>query len=565
MMIIKRLATALCMVLWASAAEAQSSSWVQIEARPSEAQARERAEFWSGSLPDVQGYRLSSGWYGVALGPYSEAEALNVLDQLRLSARIPRDSFISDGATYRTQFFSGAPSANSTLTPAPAPVVLEAGEETVQEARRNERLLSREERALIQTALKWEGVYTSTIDADFGPGTRRAMSGWQEANGFEPTGVMTTRQRGTLLEAYQSAVAALSMTPTVESLAGVSLDLPLGMVAFDRYEPPFAHFRSTTDDDVQVILISQRGDRGTLRSLYDVMQTLEIIPLEGRRALRRNDFTIAGNDGDTISHSFAQLSGDEIKGFTLVWPADDAKRQRLALSAMQASFETLDGVLPDNAGSGSQDIDFLAGLQIRRPVRARSGFYVDARGGVLTTDLAVQQCTRVTIGDDVEMVVAATDGDLGLAYLQPGQSLAPLAIAELAAQEPRLQSDVAVSGYSFGGVLQAPSLTYGVFSDVKGLDGDMRVQRLEIPAEAGDAGGPVFEASGKVMGVLLDTAEGARKLPGNVAFALDASVVAEFLAANGVATAAGAAADGLAPEDLTLLAADMTVLVNCWN
>ena len=109
------------------------------------------------------------------------------------------------------------------------------------------------------------------------------------------------------------------------------------------------------------------------------------------------------------------------------------------------------------------------------------------------------------------------------------------------------------------------TLTYGTFSDVKGLDGDVRVQRLEVLSEPGDAGGPVFDASGAVMGILLDAESGARQLPGSVAFALDASVLAEFLATNGLAMPASAPESDMAPEDLTILAADMTVLVSCWN
>ena len=34
---------------------------------------------------------------------------------------------------------------------------------------------------------------------------------------------------------------------------------------------------------VRVLLISQSGDQGTLFGLYDIMQTLEIVPMEGPR------------------------------------------------------------------------------------------------------------------------------------------------------------------------------------------------------------------------------------------------------------------------------------------
>ena len=117
----------------------------------------------------------------------------------------------------------------------------------------------------------------------------------------------------------------------------------------------------------------------------------------------------------------------------------------------------------------------------------------------------------------------------------------------------------------FGGVLSAPTLTFGTFEDVKGLDGDARLARLEIASEDGDAGGPVFDATGAVAGMLLPRDEGTRRLPGSVAFAADAPVLAEFLSSNGVEALASDATGAIAAEDLTLAAMDLTVLVSCWN
>ena len=183
----------------------------------------------------------------------------------------------------------------------------------------------------------------------------------------------------------------------------------------------------------------------------------------------------------------------------------------------------------------------------------------------MTTTDAVLQCSRITLNEDVEAEVTASDEARGLALLRPRTTLAPLAVARLASVEPRLQSEVVVAGYSFGGVLGAPSLTYGTLADVRGLDGDPDVQRLEVALEPGDAGGPVFNEAGAVAGMLLSEETGARQLPGDVAFAADAPVLAQFLAANGLTALDETSSDNLAPEDLTLLAADLTVLVNCWN
>lgn len=562
MKIFMRVAAFLLVAIWGQLASAQT--WVQIEAQPNETQALVRAADYASRLPDVNGFRLNSGWYAVVLGPYSEDEARGVLLQLRGQRAIPSDAFIADGRNFRDPIFG---SGDRTALVAPTTEPLEPGEETLAEAQRGERDLTREDREIIQIALRWEGFYNSIIDASFGAGTRRAMAAWQEAKRYEPTGVLTTLQRRELIDNYRNALASLDMRPVNDAQAGISIDMPAGLVAFDRYEPPFAHYAPRTDDGVRVLLISQTGDQFTLTALFDIMQTLEIVPMDGRRNVGASEFTLTGANDKIMSHTFARVTGGAVKGFTLVWPSGDDKRFQLALAMMEQSFRPTEGVLPDTLGTGgaNQNIDLLAGLEIRRPERSRSGFFIDSAGGVLTTTEAVRQCTRIVLNEETEADIAAEDTGMGLALLRPREELAPLSVARLAAAEPRIKSDIALAGYTYGGILPAPSLTYGTLADIKGLDGDDRVQRLEIASEDGDTGGPVFDGSGAVMGMLLPRDPGTRQLPGSVAFAADAPVLAEFLSANGINPAAADAGDPMAPEDLTLLAADLTVLVSCWN
>ncbi len=558
-----RLAATIFLSVSATALAAQS--WVQVEAQPSEARALDRAEDYAGRIANVKAYRTGSNWHVIAIGPFEDDEARRQLLQLRAARQIPGDAFVSDGRSFGAQIFGGDDVAALTPEPlAPAPVP-EPGEETPAEARASERALTREDRANLQIALRWEGFYNSTIDASFGPGTRRAMSAWQAANGFEATGILTTLQRAALSEGYFGVLQSLSLTPIIDAEAGIEISIPSRLVKFDRYEAPFVHYVPATDEGVQVLLISQTGDDATLAALYDIMQTLEIVPLNGSRALRNTSFTLEGANDEIISHTFVRIAGNAVKGYTLIWPAGDEKRFRLALEAMQTSFRVTDGVLSDSAGAVEQNIDLLSGLEVRRADRARSGFFIDGNGGVLTTLEAVQQCARITLNDETDAVIAAQDVGLGLALLTPTEALAPLSVAELATATPRLQSDVAIAGFSFGGVLTAPSVTYGTLVDLKGLDGDTRVQRLSVTSEPSDAGGPVFSGSGAVTGMLLDRTSNGRTLPTGVAFAADAPVLATFLSENGVSVAATDRATEMAPEDLTILAADMTVLVNCWN
>ena len=208
----------------------------------------------------------------------------------------------------------------------------------------------------------------------------------------------------------------------------------------------------------------------------------------------------------------------------------------------------------------------MAGLQIRQPKLSRSGFFVDGKGTVATTAEVVGACTRVTLDEDTVAEVLATDDATGLALLQPEKPLAPLAVARFGATPPRLQSEISVAGYSYGGVLSAATLTFGSLSDLKGLNGEERLTRLSLDAQPGDAGGPVFDEGGRVMGMLLPRAEGDRKLPEDVSFALDGAAIRALAedAGVGLETASGGAA-AIAPRDLTLQAQGMTVLVSCWE
>lgn len=570
-------------LLWtglAGPSVAQQAFWVQIEAVPTLAQAEERARSYATRLDAVSGYRLASGWYAIALGPYQRPDAESLLVQLRAGAQIPRDSFLADGGQFRQQFWpaAGASGAIRLLTPpdnAPsasaeaAAAPLRPAEETPAQARASERLLTRDEREEIQRALQAEGYYAAAIDGAFGPGTRRAMAAWQTANGYEATGVLSTAQRNDLLAAFRELLARLGMAPLVDVRAGIEMLAPMGLVAFDGYEAPFARYTARDGSGVQLLLISQAGDRFTLAGLYDVLQTLEIVPFEGDRNLGARSFSIFGANSTIETEAYAELNEDTVKGFVLVWPAGDAQARRLAVSEMRASFSTMpDTVLPDSAGGNAvQGEDLLAGLQIRQPEFSGTGFFVDADGTVLTAAAGLRRCERITLNGETTGTLSAVDEASGLALVNPAAPTVPIAYARFSDEDPRLRSEIAVAGYSWGGSLSSPTLTFGNLADLRGLNGEAGVKRLALAALPGDAGGPVLDTTGAVVGMLLPRpSEGGRILPDDVSFAAGRETIAAFLAANGIGTeGVPEGSTSLAPEDLSDAAANMTVLVECWN
>ncbi|MEM9522508.1 MAG: peptidoglycan-binding protein [Pseudomonadota bacterium] len=560
---------------FAPRAGAQQAIWIQIEARPDLQTALDRARTYAARFSDLNGFALGNGWYGLMLGPYSRGEAEARLRRLRATAAIPRDSFIvADRGLGRRFWPITAPTPAQPAQPIPFPpdaqedTTRAEADETLAEARRSERTLSREERRALQTALQWEGFYSAAIDGAFGPGTRNAMADYQLSRGYEPTGVLTTRQRGALIDDYNTVFDALGLEIIVDEAAGIEIMAPISLVGFSKHEAPFARYDSRTDRQIRMLLISQTGDRATLNGLYDVMQTLEIVPLEGARSKTADSFVLTGQDASLHSYTYARLSRGQVKGFSLIYPPEEARLMTRVAQMMRDSLRsTGDAALrpPLGADVGRYRLDRLAGLEIRQPIQSRSGFYVDGTGMVLTTTDGLAQCTRITIDEEYDAELQVLDASLGIGLLKPRQSLAPIAFATFFDGAPRLRSDIAVSGYSFDGALGAPTLTYGMLTDVQGLQGEESIERLSVRTTPSDAGGPVFGPAGAVVGMLLPKNEGGRVLPPDVRFAADAVALKALLAARGITVAKDGRDGVMAAEDLTLLAADVTVLVSCWN
>ena len=573
----------------------QASVWVQVEAQPTLGEAQTRVRAYAARFPNVAGFYLGSGWYGIALGPYSAADAQTLLGQLLTDRSVPADSYLSDGSTFQQQFWPigvGAQTAPQSLPNTPAtepplaeapivevpatapepviaaPAVTDLPDETVREAQASEELLSRPEKEQLQVALQWAGFYDGAIDGAYGRGTRTSMGSWQEANNDEVTGILTTRQRAALIGAYNAVLNGLDLQLVRDDATGIEMQIPTGVVGFSSYEPPFARFTAKGDLDATVLLISQTGDQTRLFGLYEILQTLEIMPPVGPRDRSESGFEIEGTNGRIHSYITASLVDGQIKGFALIWPAGDEERRTRLLAEMKASFTPIPGVLDPGIAAPGEDqaVDLISGLEVRQPILSRSGFYIDAGGTVLTTTEVLGACTYLTIDDDHVATVAFRDDTLGIAILRPEIPLAPIGIAAFQTGVPRLQAEVAVSGYPYGGVLAMPALTFGKLADLRGLNGEEAVKRLALVAQPGDAGGPVFDNGGAVLGMLLPrTVQNGQVLPPEVSFSVDAPAIISSLTAAGIATQTTDQVRFMPPETLTREAPKMTVLVSCWE
>lgn len=567
----------------------QGGAYVQIEAHPSRAEAVERADAYGALFDGAQAFALRGRWHAVALGPYRDAATARAeLARLRAEGLIPRDSYVAERSDYGEQVWvGGAVASVGTLASepraAPEPSAAEtaaetAADETPGAARRSERRLDRAAREDLQRALRWFGHYGGAIDAAFGRGTRASMAAWQSARGAEATGVLTTRQRAVLLEEWRAARAALDLRDEAVPQAGVAMTLPMGLIAFERVEAPFVHYGPRRGSGVTLSVISQAGGPAALAGLFEVIGTLDVIPAGATADRGPRAFSLGGSDGDRAARAVARLVDGHIVGFILSWPTDRALQAGRALAAMEDTLRSVGAPLDPDAGfdAAAQRVDRVAGLAVRQPIRAGSGFFVAVDGTVATAADLVEGCGRVTIGRrHAASVTAVADG---IALLAPAEALAPPAVATLAGRDGRLRSRIAVSGFPYGGTLGGASLNWGTLEDVRGLDGSADRMRLALSAGAGEVGGPVVDASGRVAGLLLPDPADGRTWPSGAAVAVKAARLAALLdgAALGAAApdeAVQAAAgprtarsgEALPPERLAARAAGITVLVDCWD
>ena len=572
----------------------EEQAWIQIESYPSEATARARAEAYAAEFPDVTVFKGRS-WHAIVLGPYSPEAAAGRLAELRRSGQVPGDAFVTDGGGFTgvledlavaeavepepiateapvSETVEPAAMAAETMAPEsiePAPLIIEP-DETLREARASEAELSRDERMTLQEALKWYGFYASGIDGAFGQGTRASMSAWQEANGFEPTGVLTTRQRATLVTNHAADLAEFGFESVTEAEAGIEITLPLSLVTFDHYEPPFVHFAEKDGSGLRVLLISEPGGPEALAGLYDILQTLEAVPETGERSLGDTSFTIQAASSKLESLAFAETRDGMVKGYLAVWNPADAARMERILPVLQSSFRAVGGKALDPGLVPMEEAalsGMLSGLELRKPARVASGVFVDEIGHVATALANVAGCAKVTIGAETAAEVAAEDAVTGLALLTPKAALAPRAVARLATASPRSGAEISVAGFSYGERLPAAVLTFGTFEAAEGIMGEPGQARLLAPVMAGDMGGPVLDSAGGVLGVLIPVpADAGRQLPEGMALAADAASLGALVQGAGLVMTAGPAASGTpaTPDALNAAALGMTVQVSCW-
>jgi len=202
-------------------------------------------------------------------------------------------------------------------------------------------------------------------------------------------------------------------------------------------------------------------------------------------------------------------------------------------------------------------------------ISSGTGFFVDARGFILTNAHVVRGCHEAVVrssdGQTSSVAVVAADSLNDLALLRP---LRPLSVRRVAEFAPNLKrgQDAFAFGYPYAGTLASSgSFTEGRVSSMAGAGDNSGRFQMTTPVQPGNSGGPVLDAQGGVIGVTVARFGGdGRAVEQNVNFAIKTATAHSFLVSQRVVPKlASGAASRLDATVISDWADEISVLVVC--
>jgi len=202
-----------------------------------------------------------------------------------------------------------------------------------------------------------------------------------------------------------------------------------------------------------------------------------------------------------------------------------------------------------------------------------SGFIINNQTYVLTNEHVIEECTAITVrvdDRDIPAIISARDGRNDLALLRLPAGKHP--VAAFRANSGLYPGDSVVAiGYPLSDILASEgNVSVGIVSALAGPGDDASLLQVSTPIQPGNSGGPLFDMSGNVVGVIV--AQLGRKffeadgtLPQNVNFAIKSAVATAFIQASGAEYKTRNSAEELRPADVARKGRPATVYIKCWK
>ena len=378
------------------------------------------------------------------------------------------------------------------------------------------------ERMAIQNELIWTGDFNGTATSEFGERAVAAVKAFQKRQGGKETGVLNLPERALLAGAAKRRQDAagwrMLVDPVTGSRVGIANKLTPQTVAIaggTRW--------TSARGEVQVETFRVATAGTTLPAVHEAQRKLENRKLS-YNVLRPDFFVLSGLQGLKKFYTRAQLRGEEVRGFTVLYDqAVEGTVDPVAI-AMSSAFN------PFPTGA-------LVASPPRRKVEYATGVVIDAGGYVAATHEATDACQTITLAGLGPADLIATDKVSGLALMRVygARDLRPIELGEASANAEATLVGIADPQLQPNGI-EAKSAAARVIAGANGR------QSIEPPPAVGFSGAAVIGRDGKLAGIVdlrpQLIASAGTAVPPAQALLISADAIRALAMAKGVALAA---------------------------
>jgi S1-C subfamily serine protease len=204
-----------------------------------------------------------------------------------------------------------------------------------------------------------------------------------------------------------------------------------------------------------------------------------------------------------------------------------------------------------------------------------TGFVVSANGHVITNNHVIDGCVGDIKGNltgeaSMALRVVSSDANNDLALLQAPSTTTFKDFARIRDRSIRSGDSVIVIGFPFHGLLTSDfTVTTGIASSLSGMRNDTRFLQISAPVQPGNSGGPLFDTTGQIVGVVtakipaLRIAAATGNIPENINFAIKTGALRDFLDNSVVPYQTAEPKAELKTTDIAGNARPYTMLISC--
>lgn len=204
-----------------------------------------------------------------------------------------------------------------------------------------------------------------------------------------------------------------------------------------------------------------------------------------------------------------------------------------------------------------------------------TGFVVSPNGHVVTNNHVIKGCVgdikgNLTGETAMTLRVVSSDANNDLALLQAPATATFKDFVRIRDRSIRSGDSVVAIGFPYHGMLTSDfTVTTGIVSSLSGMRNDTRFLQISAPVQPGNSGGPLFDATGQVVGVVTGKVDALRiavatgNIPENINFAIKTGVLRDFLDNSVVPYQMAEPKGELKTTDIAGNARPYTMLISC--